>query len=64
MCEASVFVVDGRREELVMKGVDILKVEEDGSLSMVDLFGEKKRLKGTVKLLSLVDHKILIEETN
>ncbi|HIC85673.1 MAG TPA: CooT family nickel-binding protein [Desulfobacterales bacterium] len=64
MCEASVFVIDGKQEKLVMKAVDILKVEEEGSLSLVDIFGEKKSLKGSVKALSLVEHKILIEEEN
>ncbi|MBW2026518.1 MAG: CooT family nickel-binding protein [Deltaproteobacteria bacterium] len=34
---------------------------KNGILTMVDLFGEKKDIKATVRSLSLVDHRILVE---
>ncbi len=61
MCEASAYLVKADGEELLMEGVELLEKGKNGTLTLVDLFGEKKEVKGTVKVLSLVEHKILIE---
>jgi predicted RNA-binding protein len=50
---------DGK-EELVLESVDVLEDEGD-SISMVNIFGEQKRLKARIRSLSLVDHKIILE---
>jgi len=62
MCEASAYIVgkDGK-EELVMEGVDILEPEE-GKLRLVSIFGEQKLLNAKVKSMSLVNHRIVLEE--
>ena len=60
MCEASAFMVKEGREELVMESVDLLENEDD-HVTLTDLFGEKETVKGRVKALSLVEHKILLE---
>jgi predicted RNA-binding protein len=60
MCEASAFVVKEGREELVMESVDLLENEDD-HVTLTGLFGEKETIKGRVKALSLVEHKILLE---
>ncbi len=62
MCEASAYIVDkDGREQLVMEGVDILEPEQ-GRLRLVSIFGEQKFLNAKVKSMSLVNHKIVLEQ--
>jgi predicted RNA-binding protein len=63
MCEASAYIVrqDGR-EELILEGVDIVEPEE-GGMRLVSIFGEQKVLRARLKAMSLVNHKIILEET-
>ena len=60
MCESSVYIIDKDGEKLVLENVELLEAHDD-QLSMLNLFGEKKQIKGRIKSLSLVDHKILVE---
>ncbi|HDM10707.1 MAG: CooT family nickel-binding protein [Deltaproteobacteria bacterium] len=60
MCESALYLVDKEGEKLIMENVELIEAE-NGKLSVVDLFGERKEIKGRVKSLSLVDHKILVE---
>ncbi|MFH0810399.1 MAG: CooT family nickel-binding protein [Pseudomonadota bacterium] len=62
MCEASAYIVrkDGR-EELLLEGVDVIEPEEDG-IRIVSIFGEQKYLRARLKAVSLVHHKIVLEE--
>jgi predicted RNA-binding protein len=63
MCEASAYIVrqDGR-EELILEGVDIVEPEE-GGMRLVSIFGEQKVLRARLKAMSLVNHRIVLEET-
>lgn len=61
MCEASAYVVKNGREELLLESVDILE-DHEGEIKMVNLFGEQKHIRGRIKSLSLVNHKILLEQ--
>lgn len=62
MCEASAYILDkDGKEELVMEGVDILEPEE-GKLRLVSIFGEQKFLNAKIKSMSLVNHRIVLEE--
>jgi predicted RNA-binding protein len=60
MCEASAYIIKDGREELVLKDVDKLE-NEDGEISLVNIFGDQKRVKARLKALSLVEHKIILE---
>ena len=60
MCESNAYIIKEGREEPVLESVDLL--EESGEkLKLTNLFGEEKTLRARVKLLSLVDHKIILE---
>jgi len=61
MCEASAFIIRGDQEELVLKSVDIFEQEED-HIKLINIFGEQKVLSARIKKMSLVDHKIFLEE--
>ncbi|MFC1868050.1 CooT family nickel-binding protein [Thermodesulfobacteriota bacterium] len=60
MCEATAYLLREGREEMLLESVDLLEFE-DGQIKLVDIFGEEKRVKARVKILSLVDHKIILE---
>ncbi|MFH1123651.1 MAG: CooT family nickel-binding protein [Pseudomonadota bacterium] len=60
MCEAAAYLLKDGKEELLLESVDLLECRKD-QVRVVSLFGEEKEVKGRVKALSLVDHKIIIE---
>jgi len=61
MCEANVYVIRNGQEELYLENVDILLPEGD-KIFLRNLFGEQKTFDGVVKEISLLKHKILLEE--
>ena len=61
MCEANAYIVKEGTEELYLENVDVL-VPEGGKIYLKNLFGEQKTFEGHVKEISLIRHKILLEE--
>ena len=61
MCEASAYIIDGDKQELIMESVDSVE-PEDGGYKLVNIFGEQKFIKGMIYSLSLVDHKIFLKK--
>jgi predicted RNA-binding protein len=62
MCEASAYIIDGDKQELIMEAVDSVEPEGSG-YKLVNIFGEQKFIKGTIYSLSLVEHKIFLKKT-
>ena len=60
MCEAAAYLLKDGQEELLLESVDQLE-SSNGEVKMVNIFGEQKTIKGKIRLLSLVDHKIILE---
>ena len=54
-------VKDGE-EQFLMTSVDVVEPEDDGRWRLVGIFGDQKIVKGVIKGMNLVDHKILFEE--
>jgi predicted RNA-binding protein len=61
MCEANAYMVCEGHEELIMESVDILEPEGEDTWRLVGIFGDQKSIKGKIKGMTLVDHKILFE---
>lgn len=61
MCEANAYLVRNGQEEMILEAVDVLENQGD-EIRMVSIFGEQKVLKAKVRSMSLVNHKILLEE--
>lgn len=61
MCEANAYVFKDGREELLLEGVDVLRPEGD-KVYLRSLFGEQKTYSGRVREISLLKHKIILEE--
>jgi len=62
MCEANAYIVRDAEEELVLKSVDLVEPQDDGGFLLVDIFGTQKLIKGKLKQMNLVNHKIIFEE--
>ncbi|MBW2083771.1 MAG: CooT family nickel-binding protein [Deltaproteobacteria bacterium] len=62
MCEANAYLIKGGEEELVMESVDIVEPEGEDTWRLVGMFGDEKIIKGKVKIMNLVDHKIFFEQ--
>lgn len=62
MCEANAYIVKDGKEDLYLENVDML-VPEGSRIYLRNLFGEQKTFEGSVKEISLLKHKILLEET-
>lgn len=61
MCEANAYLVKGDEEQLVMASVDIIEPEDNDTWRLVDIFGCQKTVKGRIKQMNMVSHKILFE---
>jgi predicted RNA-binding protein len=61
MCEASAYLYKNGKEELYLESVDILQPEGD-KIYLKNLFGEQKTFRGKVREISLLKHKIVLEE--
>jgi predicted RNA-binding protein len=62
MCEANAYVYRDGIEELYLESVDML-VPEEKTVFLKSLFGEQKTFQGRVKEISLLRHRIILEES-
>ncbi|MCK5165225.1 MAG: CooT family nickel-binding protein [Desulfobacula sp.] len=62
MCEANAYILKNGQEELILESVDMIEPEGEGGYRMVSIFGEQKIVRGKIKLMNLVNHKIVFEE--
>ena len=62
MCEANAYIVRNNKEELILESVDLVEPQDDNGFRLVDIFGTQKTIKGRLKQMNLVDHKIIFEE--
>lgn len=62
MCEAAAYLHKDGREELVLEAVDLVEPEEEGGFRIVSIFGEQKIIKGKIRSINLVNHRIVFEE--
>jgi predicted RNA-binding protein len=61
MCEANAYIHKDGREELVLESVDVVEPQEDGRFLLVDIFGQQKTVKGRLKSMNLVNHRIVFD---
>ena len=61
MCEASAYLIQDGKEELILENVDELHREGD-TIKIINLFGDQKVLEAHIKMISFVDNKIVLEK--
>ena len=62
MCEANAYFVKDSEEVLIMESVDIIEPEGEESWRLVSIFGDRKIIRGRIKGMNLVSHRIMFEE--
>lgn len=62
MCEANAYVYKDGVEELYLESVDLL-IPEGKTVFLKSLFGEQKTFQGSVREISLLRHRIVLEES-
>lgn len=60
MCEAHAYILKNGEEEVLLENVDEVEVEGD-EIRMINIFGEQKSIKATIKSYSNTERKILLE---
>lgn len=61
MCEASAYLIQDGKEELILENVDEL-YKEGKTIKIINLFGDQKVLEAHIKMISFVDNKIVLEK--
>jgi predicted RNA-binding protein len=61
MCEANAYILQDDQEKLILESVDLVTPHDDDGFLLVDIFGTQKIVKGKLKQMNLVDHKIIFE---
>ncbi len=62
MCEANAYIIKDGQEELLLESVDLMEPEDEGGYRLVNIFGEQKIVQGKIRLMNLVNHKIVFEK--
>lgn len=60
MCDLKAYVRKNDREELLLESVNQVRVEH-GEVTLRNLFGEEKKIRGEVCEVSLVKNRIVVE---
>ncbi len=61
MCESNAYIKKEDKEELYLESVDLIR-PEGSRIYLRSLFGEEREFEGKIREISLVKHKILLEE--
>jgi len=62
MCEANAYFIKDGEEVLIMESVDVVEPEGEESWQLVSIFGDRKIIRGRIKGMNLVSHRIMFEE--
>lgn len=62
MCEANAYMIKDGEEKMLLESVDLVEPEDPDGFRLVSIFGEQKIIRGRLKGMNLVEHKILFEE--
>jgi predicted RNA-binding protein len=63
MCEATAYLINDEKEELILENVDQLQ-QEGNTIRMINLFGDQKVIEAQIKMISFGNSKILLERTD
>jgi predicted RNA-binding protein len=62
MCEANAYMIKDGEEKMLLESVDLVEPEDPDGFRLVSIFGEQKIIRGRLKGMNLVEHKIIFEE--
>ncbi len=59
MCDLKAYVKQNTGEDLILESVNLIRTE-GGEVILKNLFGEEKRVRGSVQEVSLVKNRVVI----
>lgn len=62
MCESNVFIKKADKEELFFSEVMRIVPEGENEYTLIGLLGDSKKIKGVIREINLLGHKIIFEE--
>lgn len=62
MCESNVFIRKADKEELFFSEVMRIVPEGENEYTLIGLLGDSKKIKGVIREINLLGHKIIFEE--
>jgi predicted RNA-binding protein len=60
MCDLTAYLKKQGKEELLLESVNSIRVQ-NGEVLVRNLFGEEKRVRGTVSEVSLIKNRVIVE---
>ncbi len=61
MCDLKAYVRKGDKEELLLESVNLIRAEH-GEVTVRNLFGEEKKVRGEVREVSLAKNRLVVEQ--
>lgn len=61
MCEANAYIMKDGKEDLFMESVDLMEPVGEDSYRLTSIFGDQKVLKGRIRFMNLVNHKMVFD---
>lgn len=62
MCESNVYISEGDKEDLFMESVNLIR-PEGPEIYLQSIFGDQRTVRGRIKELRLLEHKVIIERS-
>lgn len=62
VCDLKAYVAKEGKEALLLESVNHVRVEA-GEVTLRNLFGEEKKVRGAVREVSLVKNRLVVEQT-
>lgn len=62
MCESNVFLKKDGKEELIFSEVMRIIPEGENEYTLIGILGDAKKIKGIIREINLLGHKIIFEE--
>ncbi len=62
MCDLTAYVKKSGKEELLLESVNLIRAEK-GEVTVRNLFGEEKTVRGEVREVSLAKNRVVVEQT-
>jgi predicted RNA-binding protein len=60
MCESNAYLVKDGKEELIMEGVGLVKIQ-GGTVLLRSIFGDETAIQAELRELNLTGHRIVLE---
>jgi predicted RNA-binding protein len=61
VCDLKAYVRKGGKEELLLESVNLIRAEH-GEVTVRNLFGEEKKIRGEVREVSLAKNRLVVEQ--